>query len=214
MTKFFELLLPKSFLRRRGKVQHLERELQRSVAGKVFIDGGACVGSITELCLEESAAIHMFEPDPSAVREIRRRGLADQDKVFLHEAALADFDGESMLYRHKNFIEISDEVIGSSSLDPSKKNVDSRNSVSVACVSLASFLAEIEQNRGIVVKLDIEGEEYKVIWDLLRTRRIHMVSRLFVEFHPSKIRFGRSQHLFTVMSLALTGTIHKFNVWP
>jgi FkbM family methyltransferase len=47
----------------------------------------------------------------------------------------------------------------------------------------------------VVVKMDIEGGEYDVVADLLKTDAIDRVSKIYIEFHASLYREPKSSHL-------------------
>jgi len=73
---------------------------------------------------------------------------------------------------------------------------------------LSNFILEnIVLNDELILKLDIEGAEYKVISDLFETGAIKYISRLMIEWHYNKIGLSIEEHLAIVERLESIGIL-------
>jgi len=74
-------------------------------------------------------------------------------------------------------------------------NLNKESPSKVECISLSSFiLNNISPNDKLILKLDIEGAEYRVLEDLFKTGAIKYVSKLMVEWHYNKIGLSLEAH--------------------
>ena len=72
------------------------------------------------------------------------------------------------------------------------------------CVPL-NYFAESEKNKSFsIIKLDIEGAEFAVIRDLVRSRKIRP-KQLLVEFHPGRSEIEKKYRIKTLF--------HSFMLW-
>ncbi|GMQ82895.1 MAG: hypothetical protein BMS9Abin05_2361 [Rhodothermia bacterium] len=120
---------------------------------------------------EFGLTVHAFDPTPKSIAWVRKQSVPD--RFILHEVGLADFDGEVMFRPPKNPDYISHTAL--------ERPETEDQSFSVPVKQLSSILTELGHNRITVLKMDIEGSEYKVIESLARSD-IRPV-QLLVEFH-------------------------------
>lgn len=116
--------------------------------GRVFVDVGAHIGSITNEVLRRSNAgkVVAIEANPSKVRKLRKRF----PMIDVFEAAVSDQEGEGVFYLDTNHTACS-------SLSPEQINVDHRiENITVACRTLDTILTGYDVD---VIKLDVEGFE-------------------------------------------------------
>ena len=177
----------------------------------LFIDGGANIGKISKLAIQESKnpnlEIMAFEPDPVAFAEL---SLIRGEKFQAYEKALFTRNGFATLFRHKEFL--SNLATTSSTLNVTKSNVVKDHSIQVNVVDII----DVVRNRGlnsIIMKLDVEGSEYEILNRLLKTKQMDKFSKIWCEFHPHKIRFGLTKHILLFGRLKLSGNLCKIENW-
>ena len=142
--------------------------------GMTVVDGGAHLGLYTVLGARgvgPGGRVHAFEPDPYNLRalEANTRGLAN---VILSSKALAEGPGEATFHR-------SSGTIGSSLL--------ARDSgIAAETAQLTSIDDELagSELRGLVVKLNVEGAEPRVLAGARETLARCDDATLFVEISP------------------------------
>lgn len=177
----------------------------------IFIDGGANIGKVSKLVLREISCQNLlvlaFEPDPLAFEELK---FISDSRFQAHNRALFNAEGTFILYRHIGFKENSSTT--SSTLNSTKSNVGTDDSVHVETICLSNFVQRNQPNE-IVMKLDIEGSEYEVINNLLTTKEIDKFARIYCEFHPHKIRFGIMKHILLLAKLMLSGNLSRIRYW-
>lgn len=162
-------------------VRHMDgRQRYKNKDGSkvAFIDCGGHDGCTVRKLLEQPDPPHStfsFEPHPK---------YADCYKnlpTFFYPKAVWIQDGEIMLYPGGKHLE-------GSSVCPSKSNVDLNKGFKVECVDLNQWMrTNIVQFDHVILKLDIEGAEYKVLDYLLRKNEaILFIDELYVEWHWPK----------------------------
>ncbi len=78
--------------------------------------------------------------------------------------------------------------------------------IMVDCIDFAEWLkANTSREDRVILKLDIEGAEYRVLDHLLRSRATANIVRLYVEFHGHKIGLPHWQHRQLVRRLRAAG---------
>jgi FkbM family methyltransferase len=143
-----------------------------------FVDLGANVGWYTLIAgtsLRGRGRVHSFEPDPDNFAKlsanIARNGL---DNVAIHQCAVSDQAGNSLLYR-------STDNLGDHQLYNSG---DGRAAVPVEVRTLDSY-ADISRERPVIVKMDTQGSELRILrgMNALLTGHPHEVL-ILSEFWP------------------------------
>lgn len=158
---------------------YLSRRLGRS---PVIFDVGANQGAYTSLLRSRfpAATIHAFEPHPNTARSLKDR-LGDAD-IFVHELALSDSDGESLLY---SSTDRENDTFSSARADVIEQlHHRQAESVRVCQRRLDTFCAEKGIHRIDFLKIDTEGSELAVLegaGDLLRSGRIQFIQFEFNE---------------------------------
>jgi len=176
-----------------------------------FIDAGANIGLVSKLVLARitnpNLRIIAYEPDIIAFNKLV---LIEDYRFSARNSALLDYDGLAKLYRHFNFQ--SNLSTTSSTLNATKTNVNSENTCMVETLDIAKVSLNHGDNE-LVMKLDVEGSEYKVLNRLIRTGQIKKYAAIFCEFHPHKIRFGIIKHILLVFWLRLTRNSSRIQNW-
>ncbi len=134
---------PVQYLERQGLVELLATDLvtDRSVA----IDGGAHVGTWTELMSAAFDIVHAFEPSP-AFADLMRNAKA-WPNVICHDAALMDEPCWIESYHRKKIGKLTSRRV---------RKVEHRGSDGV-------MIDELELTRCGLIKLDVEGCEYPAL---------------------------------------------------
>jgi FkbM family methyltransferase len=114
--------------------------------------------------------VHAFDPTPLALEWAKSQQLPD--RFHLHELGLAPFDGNAMFQPPTKRKFESFSMIRSTGLGP----------VIEAPVRRLQTLVDMLGHRRVdVIKMDIEGAEYQVLDDLLRSPT--PIGQILVEFH-------------------------------
>jgi FkbM family methyltransferase len=127
--------------------------------GDIFLDVGANVGQYTLIAADLVGAqgqVHSFEPDPVTFERLRQNvEMNSLSNVRLNQFALSDVDAEVTFY------EGGAAYTGHSSLVPSGYNVG--RSYAVKCQRLVNYMREAGIKAIDVMKIDIEGAEYRLL---------------------------------------------------
>jgi FkbM family methyltransferase len=182
------------FLRHRGYLAQLEtyedyaRELFRGALGPgaIVIDGGAHLGLYTLTAsgpIGAAGRVYAFEADPYNVRalrlNVRRNGLRNVDVV---ARALSDDVGASSYY-------VSSGTIASSLVN--KHYVRDADEITVQTTTIDAALGPAVAAL-LVVKLDLEGAEERVLRGARRTLGSCATGYVLLEHNPSALADGGS----------------------
>lgn len=142
-------------------------------AEPLIVDCGSNIG-ISVLYFKKlypKAKVVAIEPDPDAFAQleenIRRNGLSH---VTLYHAALSSCEGEKGLYKKEG----SHLTM---SLIPSSEGLSARR-------VLAQRLSTLIQENVELLKVDVEGAEIEILDDLIENKKIHLIERMIIEYHP------------------------------
>jgi len=163
---------------------------------KVFFDCGSHHGMALKfyrkiMNMGNDWEIHAFEPNPSNREFFQKGGVGYSENVVFHEEAIADIDGEISFFMEDHSISRSGSpVLSNVKTDGwgSTTSLTSRHRglsapITVKAVDLSRLLERYNEKDFIVVKMDIEGSEYKVLRKMISKGTIKKISLLFVEFH-------------------------------
>lgn len=158
---------------------------------KVFIDCGANIGQSIAKFVQRwkdynEYEIHSFEPHPNLsdniINTARKHKL---ENFYFHNEAISDSDGEFDFYLAGNKI--------GSSLENGKDNIDLNKKILVKTIDLSKWIADnFLKDDYIILKLDIEGSEFKVMKRLFETNIIEYIDEIYLELHSEeKVRVGK-----------------------
>lgn len=145
---------------------------------KIFIDcGGEKGGSISlfksSILYDPSFELFGFEPIPGLAESYRN----SCDAIF-YEGAVWIYDGEVDIYPCL-------ERVDGSSLIKEKHDVDKDHPIKVKCIDFSQWLIRnFEITDLIIIKMDIEGSEYKVLNKMIDDGSIRYADRIYIEWHP------------------------------
>lgn len=154
----------------------------------ICIDCGANKGDVIEVFRSYGAEVFAFEPHPGVFKRLEKRYEGDQ-KVHLMQKAVWDKEVTLPLYFHKDSFEdekITGQFASSASLMSEKTNIKNDSFVEVQSVSLSDFINHMGKEVNFL-KIDIEGAELEVVEDLIKTKAIDKVQKVFVETHELKV---------------------------
>ena len=116
-------------------------------------------------------AVHAFDPTPQSIAWVQKQSFPSN--FILHKYGISNFDGKVSFYPPNNPNFISHSILYN------KKSASGAISVNVK--RLISIMEELDHKKIDILKMDIEGAEYEVIFDIKKSniRPIQIV----VEFH-------------------------------
>ena len=155
-----------------------EEICRKSNNNNTAIDCGANVGIWTDILLQMGYRVVAIEPNKDCYEYLVERYIGN-DKVIVENVALSDYEG-------KNHFESEHAFSQGGSLNDEPINAERGKGIEVTVKKLSSYIKEF---RPSLVKIDIEGEEIKVINEMLNELDEKEISNCFfaVETHERKI---------------------------
>tara|TARA_A100001015_G_C14948176_1_gene695555 strand:- start:592 stop:1173 length:582 start_codon:yes stop_codon:yes gene_type:complete len=172
----------------------------------VIVELGANVGIITKQLIKYNKPIHAFEPEPEAFNKL---SLIKSEFLNIYNKAAWLDNGKSILFRHNDWENSKSHT--SSTLNKSKSNIDSRNTIICETIDIADFIKSI--NGKVLIKMDVEGSEYEIINHLLYKKAFKNINMIFCEFHPNKIKRGYLKQFLLKFRLMISGKLHMVKNW-
>lgn len=125
--------------------------------------------------------IHLFDPTPISIQWLKKQILPEN--MYFHEIGLSDYDGTEEMYIPTDEDSISGSVYYRDSLNKKPTSVQMRR--------MKSLINEMGHDHVDIIKMDIEGSEFKVISDIL----VSCISfdQLCVEVHNRFFEDGDSK---------------------
>lgn len=153
--------------------------------GDVAIDCGANIGYVTQRMARRGVTVHAFEPNPYAYSVLSKR-FAGYPNVHCHPKGVTDHSGTLKLYLHQLSAQEPVKWSTGSSFLADKGNVNAENFVEVEVIDLAEFIRGL-QRKVKVLKLDVEGVEYRIVDRLIDTGAIHEIEHILIESHAGRM---------------------------
>lgn len=151
----------------------------------VVIDCGANVGNVSAKLVSSGATIYAFEPNPYAFAALQQR-FTNNDNVHCIQKGVLDEDGTTKLFLHKQADDNQVKWSVGSSMVAEKGNVSETNAVEVETVDLSAFIRSLN-TRVKIVKIDVEGSEYRILKKLITDGTIDLADHVLVETHEDRI---------------------------
>ena len=163
----------------------------KQLKGKLFIDCGGYDGcsAIKFLLKNPEYDVITFEPNSEMWDYYKDIPTKLIEKAVMHYDGVVDFT--------------IDPIDGDGSSVIKEKKIDATNKVSngecpirsVACVDLSAFIKKQSKKYAeIILKLDIEGAEYKVIQKVVDDGTLDFIDKIYAEFHWKKMGLEKSMH--------------------
>jgi FkbM family methyltransferase len=164
----------------------------------VFFDMGANQGNISKQFLnkaerdKKSIEIHMFEPNIKILKNFKEKVVSEERNITFHHVCVDTIDSDEKKFFIGNKIystnSATEEVINKFNYNKSKFS----RHIKVKSVDISNYLHEkckISKKNFNIVKMDIEGTEWKVLEKLLSKKTFEYIDIILVEFHgPEKIK--------------------------
>ncbi|MEL6100628.1 MAG: FkbM family methyltransferase [Pseudomonadota bacterium] len=176
----------------------------------VVIDLGAHIGAASVEFAHNAAKVYAFEPHPEIFEQLRH-AVRNYPNIEPINAAISTKAGKAKLFfeppKDKKQFEGSTLIEG-------KSNVSYDNAFEVDTVSLADFVQGLGK-RVRMIKMDIEGAEYRVISGLLETEAVHLIDKIWVEPHEDRIPELKAERAAVEKRIAELDLTDKFDFnWP
>ena len=173
--------IPKNFLRHNSKV---------------YLFGiGEDISFDLSLSNEYGMEIHSFDPTPKSLKWIEKQNIPNNLKV--HPIGLSDHDGEERFHlpKNKSFVSVS-------SVENSN-TICKEDFLQLKVKRLSTIMKEIGNDSLDLLKMDIEGSEYRVIDNMIGENILPSI--LLVEFHHRFKNIGIKSTKETVKKLKNIG---------
>lgn len=158
---------------------------------KIFLDAGANNGGSTrkfraKYDKECEYFIYSFEPNPFFFNNFKniKKHILVRKAVWVEDTQL-DF------YLDK------DPLKAGSTLIKSKKSaiLDKKNPIKVEALDFSRWLKDnLSKDDHIILKMDIEGAEYKVLNKMIGDNTFSYIDELWIEWHQRKVRLPVEEH--------------------
>jgi FkbM family methyltransferase len=175
-------------------------------SGDIAIDCGANIGYVTQRMARRGVVVHAFEPNPYAYNVLAKR-FAGNPNVHCYQKAVNDQSGTLKLYLHQLSAQEPVKWSTGSSLLVEKGNVSATDYVEVEVVDLAEFIKELRA-KVKVLKLDVEGVEYRILERLIDTGVIHKIEHILVEAHEKRMSALQAEASRIRAKVAALGITH------
>lgn len=141
----------------------VSRLLRQGVAPRTVIDVGANVGqfAVASAKLFPDARVHSFEPVPECAAELRKN-VAKLEKVTVYPLALGESAGEAKL-RVNSYTHASSFLPATQMHREAFPEVRESGEVPVEVSTLDQVFSGVELHKPVLLKLDVQGYEARVI---------------------------------------------------
>ena len=150
------------------------------------VDLGAHDGTISEFFLKKGCKVFAFEPNPFLYKKLKLK-KKNYKKLKCFNVGINSSKGIFNLYLKKN--NISNEIkidSQASSIFKDKINISNDNFIKIKCITLKEVIL-ITGNIDLI-KIDIEGAEYKIYHDLLKYS--DKFKNCIIELHNKKLPYS------------------------
>jgi len=182
---------------------------------KYFIDLGAYNGDTIKKALSFYKGYDYFigfEPEKKLYKKAIKI-FKNKKKVIIHRQAVDIQDGRRKLFLNRIVLKSGEKGVGEgSSLSIRKKtgNINKKRFEEVKTINFSKYiLNKFLPEDFIVLKIDIEGWEYRVLRHMIKTGAIRLINKIYCEWHYKKIGLPLSRHLMVVNQLREIGFLIK-----
>ncbi|MCK0167021.1 FkbM family methyltransferase [Jannaschia sp. S6380] len=176
----------------------------------VVLDLGAHIGQVSQEFAQRAGRVYAFEPHPETYRALCHN-TRNYPRIETMNKAVSDETGTARLF----FDDAAEgKFTEGSTLVTDKANVTYETGAEVETIRLADFVTGLGK-RVRLVKMDIEGAEYRVIADLVETPAIGQIDKIYVETHEDRIPALRPERDRVEARIAALGLQDRFDFnWP
>jgi len=160
-----------------------------------LLDFGAHTG---EQVIQASQFMNViaYEPDPRAFTLLSAnvdRIRPTTHHIALHQSAVSTSHGRARL----GFLDDAPEKTGGSTLVLTKERFSGQYGIECSTTDAGEILNQLDSPEATILKMDIEGAEYKVLHHLVRNTNFRRLGLVYVEYHERKLKW-QSLHGFTL----------------
>jgi len=148
----------------------------------VVLDLGAHIGAASIEFSHFAGKVYAFEPHPEIFKTLARN-TARYPRIEVQQTAVSDATGRAQLYFERPK---GDKLFEGSTLISSKENLSYAHAFSVDTVSLSDVIRGLDADIALI-KMDVEGAEYRILSAFLETPEIHRVRKVYVEDHCDRV---------------------------
>ena len=188
-------------------MRRVARTLSR---GDIVLDLGAHTGIAAIEFSHCAGRVYAFEPHPDIFAALQRNTRA-YPRIVPVRKAVSDTTGTAQLFfeppARPGFFE-------GSTLVTTKSNLSYANAHEVETVALAEFILSLDRDVALI-KMDVEGAEYRILSALIETPAIARVREIHVEDHCDRVAgLAEERAAFEARAAAL-GVLDRFDFgWP
>ncbi len=160
---------------------------------KYYIDLGAYEGKSIEWSLNEYSDFNLFigfEPIPIFYKRIKNK-FKEENRVKMHKSAASSKDKRRVRFYVNNPKNSFADKIGKGSTLLNNKNtgnIDKNKFIHVETIDFAKYIIDnFNKDDYIVLKIDIEGEEYNLLEHMVETGAIFYINKIYCEWHYHKM---------------------------
>tara|TARA_Y100001973_G_C5201880_1_gene338437 strand:- start:391 stop:1176 length:786 start_codon:yes stop_codon:yes gene_type:complete len=154
----------------------------------VILDLGANIGQQIKDTIDIGATIHAFEPHP-VIFDLLVRGYGEYENAILLNAAAGASRGKFRLFYKGNAEDVNGGATllpwkvtgGDNVIDRMKKDSTSKFA-DVDCYNISEYIENLGKKVKIL-KIDVEGLEYAILDNLMKTGQIHNIEYILFEDH-------------------------------
>jgi FkbM family methyltransferase len=175
------------------------------------IDLGAHVGTASIEFSHRAGRVYAFEPHPG-IFAMLRANVARYPRIVPIEKAVSAETGTAHLYFEEP--DRKSRTFEGSTLVTDKSNISYEHAVEVQTVSLADFVLSLDGDVALI-KMDVEGAEYRILAPLLESPAIHRIRRIYVEDHCDRVAGLAAERAAVEARAAELGVADKLDLtWP
>ena len=165
----------------------------------LFVDFGAHLGEQV-LVAQKHMEVWGFEPDTRVFQRLIQNTHGDEkssNRVSIRNAAISDVAGYALL----SYSDKDATSTGGSTLETDKSGHTGGVGAICETVDVIDVLSHISSPQRTIIKIDIEGAEYRVLRRMMQHSHFSQFGLIFVEFHERKMARG------TRLGMALTASL-------
>ena len=166
----------------------------------IFIDIGSCIGLFIDEIFKkydntEISEIHCFEPHKANFNFLTKK-YKDNKKIIINNFAISNKKGEFKFYMKNYNSKFDFAGNAGSSLKKNKSNIDKKNFEIVKVIRISDYINENNLNKIDLMKIDAEGSEYDIIFDIYESSLLDKIYKIYFEDHSRKIDLDRQRKKF------------------
>lgn len=184
---------------------------------RLFLDCGSNLGQgfefFKDFFLLDKYDFVLFEPNPHCIKVLKEKYKSFPSIEIVQKAVWIDNSKLSFYGLVED--ERGETSTGGSVIDKHNSSMyvsNKESSLEVDAFSFSDYIINKAKSYSkIIVKLDIESAEYKVLQDLINTKAINHISHIFIEFH-SQYFLDKEREEFVMLEKSLISKLKTLNI--